>query len=186
MQKEMLLDRLAESPVIAAIQESGWNDAIASPAKIIFCLKANLLTVKEYIEKAHESRKIVFIHIDLSDGIGKDKIGVEFLAKCGVDGIISTRGNMVRIAKDMGLLTVQRFFALDSQGVSGISELASASAPDFIEIMPGIADKIISRFANDAVPVIAGGLIDTKVEVTNALSKGAIAVSTGKKDLWYI
>ena len=101
MQKEMLLDRLAESPVIAAIQESGWNDAIASPAKIIFCLKANLLTVKEYIEKAHESGKIVFIHIDLSDGIGKDKIGVEFLAKCGVDGIISTRGNMVRIAKDI-------------------------------------------------------------------------------------
>jgi len=86
----------------------------------------------------------------------------------------------------MGLLTVQRFFALDSQGVSGISELASASAPDFIEIMPGIADKIISRFANDTVPVIAGGLIDTKTEVTNALSKGAIAVSTGKKDLWYI
>ncbi len=186
MQKELLLDRLAESPVIAAIQESGWNDAISSPAKIIFCLKANLLTVKEHIAAAHEKDKTVFIHIDLSDGIGKDKTGVEFLAKCGVDGIISTRGNLVRIARDMGLLTVQRFFALDSQGVSGIAELASASNPDFIEIMPGIADKIISRFSGDTLPVIAGGLIDSKSEVTNALSCGAVAVSTGKKDLWYI
>ena len=34
--------------------------------------------------------------------------------------------------------------------------------------------------------VIAGGLIETKAEITTALSSGAVAVSTGKKELWYV
>lgn len=179
-------DCLAQTPVIAAIQENGWADAIASPAGVIFSLKANLLTVKEHIKAAERANKAVFVHIDLADGIGKDKTGLEFLAQCGVTGIITTRGNLVRAAKDMGLLTVQRFFALDSQGVSGIDELCGSSNPDFIEIMPGVIDKIVSRFACGTVPVIAGGLIESKAEVTAALSCGAVAVSTGKKELWYL
>ena len=126
----------------------------------------------------------MFVHIDLSEGIGKDKIGIEFLAACGVDGIITTKSNMVKIAKEVGLLTVQRFFALDSQGVSAISEITQAASPDFIEIMPGVIDKIVSRFATGQIPVIAGGLIETKQEITNALKCGAVAVSSGKQDLW--
>ena len=35
------------------------------------------------------------------------------------------------------------------------------------------------------IPVIAGGLIETKAEVTEALCQGALAVSTGKQELWY-
>ena len=91
---------------------------------------------------------------------------------------------MVKIAKEVGLLTVQRFFALDSQGVSAISEITQAASPDFIEIMPGVIDKIVSRFATGQIPVIAGGLIETKQEITNALKCGAVAVSSGKQDLW--
>ena len=37
-----------------------------------------------------------------------------------------------------------------------------------------------------AAAVIAGGLIETKQEVTNALGQGAAAVSTGKNELWYL
>lgn len=186
MLKNELNDYLAETPVIAAIQDSQWEEAIASPAKIIFCLRANLMTVKQRIAEAHEAQKLVFVHIDLADGIGKDKTGLEYMASCGVDGIITTRGNLVRAAKDMGLLTVQRFFALDSQGVSGINDLISGSYPDYIEIMPGVIEKIISRFSDGAIPVIASGLIETKAEVTAALSCGAVAVSTGRKDMWYL
>ncbi|MBQ3075076.1 MAG: glycerol-3-phosphate responsive antiterminator, partial [Clostridia bacterium] len=36
-----------------------------------------------------------------------------------------------------------------------------------------------------SVPLIAGGLIETKAEVMDALQSGAIAVSTGKEELWY-
>lgn len=186
MLKTKLNEYLAETPVIAAVQENGWQEAIKSPAKVVFCLKANLLTIKDRISEAHKCGKLVFVHLDLADGIGKDKTGLEFLYSCGVDGVITTRGNLVRYAKEMGLITVQRFFALDSQGVSGINDLISTSRPDYIEIMPGVIEKIISNFSKGSIPVIAGGLIDAKSEVTAALSCGAIAVSTGRKELWYL
>lgn len=186
MFKTKLDEYLADTPVIAAVQETAWKDAINSPARVIFCLKANLMTIKEKIEEAHKYEKLIFVHLDLADGIGKDKTGIEFLAKCGVDGVITTRGNLVRFAKEKGLITVQRFFALDSQGVSGIEDLIAASNPDYVEIMPGVIEKIISNFAKGSIPIIAGGLIENKSEVTTALSCGAIAVSTGRKDLWYI
>lgn len=186
MLKSKLDEFLAEMPIIAAVQENAWKDALESPAKVIFCLKANLMTIKDRIAQAHAKGKLVFVHLDLADGIGKDKTGLEFLSSCGVDGVITTRGNLVRYAKEMGIITVQRFFALDSQGVSGINDLISNSRPDYIEIMPGVIEKIISNFSKGNIPVIAGGLIENKSEVTSALSNGAIAVSTGRKDLWYL
>ncbi len=184
MEKNEMLDWLEQAPVIAAVHAEDWKSAIESPVKTIFCLKANLRTIRSRTKDAHQADKKVFVHIDLSEGIGKDKIGIEFLAACGVDGIITTKSNMVKMAKEVGLLTVQRFFALDSQGVSAISEITQAASPDFIEIMPGVIDKIVSRFATGQIPVIAGGLIETKQEITNALKCGAVAVSSGKQDLW--
>ena len=66
------------------------------------------------------------------------------------------------------------------------TEMLSVSSPDFIEIIPGVIGKVISRFASRGIPVIAGGLIESKAEITEALSSGASAVSTGKKELWYM
>ena len=122
----------------------------------------------------------------MAEGIGKDKEGVQYLAQQGVDGIISTRSQIIRFAKDLNLLTVQRFFALDSQGLDSISEMLKSSHPHFIEIMPGTIPKVIERFATGQIPVIAGGLIETKAEITGALRGGAVAVSTGSKELWYL
>ena len=58
--------------------------------------------------------------------------------------------------------------------------------PHFMELMPGVISKSIRRFGKVGIPVIAGGLIETKGELMEALSCGATAVSTGRKDLWYM
>ena len=181
-----LIERLENCPIIAAIREDGFEAALSSPSEVIFLLGCSILTVADLVQKAHAQNKLVLVHIDLADGIGKDKAGIQYLTNCSVDGIISTRSHLIRAAKDLGLCTVQRFFALDSQGVDSIEDVLHASSPTLVEIMPGVAGKVIQRFANGKVPVIAGGLIETKQEVTTALSEGALAVSTGKKDLWYI
>ncbi|MBP3395930.1 MAG: hypothetical protein J6L87_02035 [Clostridia bacterium] len=55
MTKQELLDRLEQSPVIAAVQDTAFEAALRSPAEVIFCLKANLLTVKEQVKAAHEA-----------------------------------------------------------------------------------------------------------------------------------
>lgn len=180
------MDCLEQNPIIAAIRNDRWEEALASPAQVLFYLSADLLSVRQRITRAHEAGKIILIHIDLADGIGKDRSGLKYLAQCGVDGIISTRAPMIRAARELGLLTVQRFFLLDSKGMESIAETLAVSSPHLIELMPGVIGKAISRFADCGTPVIAGGLIETKPEVTDALGRGAAAVSTGIRELWYL
>ena len=177
---------LETSPVIAATKEKLFNDALDSPAEIIFLLEGNVMTVGEKINQAHEKGKFIFVHIDLLKGIGKDRCGIELLASLKADGIISTKSSLIKSAKEIGIVTIQRYFALDSQGLESIKEMISSTKPDFIEIMPGVIEKVVSHFVREQIPVIAGGLIETKTEVTAALGCGAIAISTGKKELWYI
>lgn len=186
MTQKQFYECLEESPVIASVHESSFEDALVSPSGVIFLLGGNLITVDDRIKAAKAAGKKIFVHIDLAEGIGKDKTGIEFLARCGADGIISTRANLIRTAKDFGMLTVQRFFVYDTQGVDSINDILYNSSPDIVEIMPGVIGKIIEQFSSIGVPLVAGGLIETKSEVTSALNLGAFAVSTGKKELWYI
>lgn len=179
-------DCFERNPVIAAIQNGMLDKVLKSPVEIIFNLKVSLTEIKDVVNKVHSADKKIFVHIDLADGIGKDKTGIEYLASLGVDGIISTRSQLIKYANEAGLVTVQRFFALDSKGVESIGDMLETAKPDLIEIMPGIASKVIKRFVGGRTPVIAGGLIETKQEITEALKNGAEAISTGKEELWYI
>lgn len=181
-----LTQRLESCPVIAAIRDNKWQAALDSPCEVLFYLEPHLSTIKEKVAQAHDAGKTIFVHLDLAEGIGKDREGVAYLAGCGVDGIISTRAQIIRFAKDAGLWTVQRFFALDSQGLDSIQEMLKSTHPHFMELMPGVIPKVIERFASGTTPVIAGGLIESKSEITGALRGGAMAVSTGREELWYL
>ena len=181
-----MITSLECNPVVAAVTDEKWQAAIESPAQVIFYLSANLLSVEEKVRQAHDAGKYVMVHMDLAEGIGKDRAGIRFLAQCGVDGVISTRAQMIRLAKEQELITVQRFFALDSKGMESIEEMLRNTNPHLMEIMPGVIGKAISRFQRCGIPVIAGGLIETKQEVTDALGAGATAVSTGQQKLWFI
>lgn len=185
LQKEFY-NCLEENPIIASVHENLFEDALLSPSDVIFLLGGNILTIGDRVKAVKKAGKKIFIHIDLAEGIGKDKAGLEYLSRLGVDGVISTRANLIRCAKEFGMLTVQRFFVYDTQGVDSINDILYNSSPDVVEIMPGVVGKIIELFSSVGVPLIAGGLIETKAEVTTALASGAFAVSTGKKELWYI
>ncbi len=177
-------DALERAPVIAATDRRNWKTALTSEAEVLFHLNLDLLTAKEALTAAKQQDKLVFVHIDLAEGIGKDKTGLAWLAQLGADGIISTRSHLIKAAKELGLCTVQRFFALDSKGLDSIRDTMETCHPDLAEIMPGVIPKVVARFVGTGVPVIAGGLIETKAEVTAALGQGALAVSTGKSELW--
>lgn len=186
MQVDALLNCLECNPVIAAVQQKGLLAALDAPVSIIFHLDVNLIDAEKVISQVHDAGKYIFIHLDLAEGIGKDRAGIRYLAQCGADGIISTKSQLIRYAKEQGLIAVQRFFALDSKGMDSIEEMVKNTNPHLMEIMPGVVGKAISRFSNSSIPVVAGGLIQTKAEVTDALRCGATAVSTGKADLWHL
>ena len=186
MLKAELIKCLEENPVVAAVGDDKWADALEAPVQVLFYLSANLLTVAERIRQAHEAGRYVLVHVDLAEGIGRDRTGIAYLSQVGADGIISTRAQMVQMAKEQELLTVQRFFLLDSKGLESIEDMLRHTKPDFMELMPGVIGKSIQRFGKGSTPVIAGGLIETKAELTDVLGCGATAVSTGKKELWYL
>ena len=172
--------------VIAAVRTAEEFAAAAeSEVGIIFQLAPNIETLKSQVEFAHGKGKKLFIHIDLAEGIGKDEYGIKFAGKLGVDGIISTRTGMIKLAKNAGLFTVQRFFIVDSHSVETTVESVKSSKADMIEIMPGVVTKVISSVSSCSdVPVIAGGLIDDLSEIEIALQNGASAVSLSNPDFW--
>ncbi len=175
-----------ENKIIAAVRtRDEFENAVKSKVNIIFHLSPDLHSVAECAKCAHSYGKKLFIHIDLATGIGKDKSGILYVKGAGVDGIISTRVNIIKSARECGVFTVQRFFIVDSHSVDTTVEAVRASKPDMIEIMPGVITKIISKLKQLVnVPIIAGGIIDCTEEVEDALNCGAFAVSTGKKNLW--
>lgn len=186
MQYADIIKYLEDNPVIASTYDDLWESAITSQAQVIFYLSANILSLEERATAAHEAGKVLLVHADLAEGIGKDGSGMKYLMKCGVDGIISTKAYLIKLAKECGLITIQRMFLFDSKGTENIIDMVKGTAPHFMEIMPGVIEKEIIRFSKGRTPVIAGGLIETKVEATKALRCGAIAVSTGKQNLWSI
>lgn len=186
IKSDELVNCLECNPVIAAVQQDGLPAALEAPVSIIFHLGINLINIKNVVTQVHNAGKYIFIHIDLAEGIGKDRAGICYLALCGADGVISTKPQLIRYAKEQGLITVQRFFVLDSKGMDSIEEMNKNTNPHLMEIMPGVIGKAISRFSSSNIPIIAGGLIETKAEVTEALRCGATAVSTGKANLWHL
>ena len=174
------------APVIAAARtDEEFQQACASQPAILFLLNADIQTLRQRTEQAHASGKKLFIHIDFAEGIGKDKSGLRFMQQAGVDGIISTRANIIRLAKECRLTTIQRFFIIDSHSVSTAVESIKSAKPDMIEIMPGIIPREISSFVQKVpMPVIAGGLIESREDILAALRAGAAAVSTAKQALW--
>ena len=172
--------------IIPAVRDDiEFENALNSNASLIFDLNSSILTFETRIKKAHAKNKKLFIHIDLAEGIGKDKKGIQYLKTIGVDGIISTRSNIIKFAKESRLSTIQRFFLLDSQSVISIINTVKDSKPDMIEIMPGVIYKMIRSLKKELnIPIIAGGLLDAQAEIDQALKEGAFAVSTSKKIFW--
>ncbi|MBQ6846055.1 MAG: glycerol-3-phosphate responsive antiterminator [Oscillospiraceae bacterium] len=177
---------IRKNSVIAAVRSvEDFSKAIKSETEIIFDLNPDISDVKKKVAAAHRFGKKLFIHLDLAGGIGKDTSGILFVKDIGVDGIISTRANIIKSAKAAGFFTVQRFFAVDSQSVDTAVESLKSSKADMVEIMPGVVTKVITALKDRTnVPVIAGGLIECEAEILEAFEMGATAVSTGKTELW--
>ena len=172
--------------VAAAVRtREDFEIALQSRVDVIFLLYSNILTMDKYINKAKSMGKRIFIHMDFAEGIGKDRAGLEFLKHLGADGILTTKTNMIRPAKDLGLITVQRFFIVDSHSVDTVVESIRIAKPDIVEIMPGVVSKKIKEFAQKvSTDILAGGLVEFKEDVDAAIEAGATAVSTADRELW--
>ncbi len=173
-------------PIIAAVRtHEEFVRAINSDLQTVFLLSVNIGDVRGLCDEAHKKQKLLFVHMDFVDGLSKDAAGVRYLASKGIDGIISTRSNIICAAVECSLPAVQRFFMIDSRSVDTALETLKTSKATMVEIMPGIAYKAIEKMRlRTKIPIIAGGLIGEKAEIIQALKCGAAMVSTGECKLW--
>lgn len=180
------IQSLMDSPVIAAVKnDEQLQKAIISDCSVIFFLYGTILNISELVQTAKEHDKLVFIHTDLIEGLTGKDISIDFIAqKTRADGIISTRIHLIRHAQELGLITIQRFFLLDSLSFETV--LRQASHADAIDILPGTMPRVIQRLAQKVEqPIIASGLLIDKQDIMSALSAGAQAVSTTSEALWF-
>lgn len=152
---------------------------------IVF-LESRISQLKSLVEYSKRENKMVLIHFDLIQGLKADEFGMEYLIhEVKPDGILSTRGNIIKLAKKHKLLAIQRMFLLDSVALEQNLKLSEQYHPDCIEVLPGLMPDIIQKIHESTkIPIIAGGLITAKQEADSALNAGAIAISTSNKDLW--
>nr|WP_312288893.1 glycerol-3-phosphate responsive antiterminator [Clostridium chromiireducens] len=177
---------LEENPIIAAVKnEEQLELAIDSDAQIIFVLFGDIMNIKNISEIISSKNKIGIIHIDLVEGLTNKEVVIKYIKdETKFSGIISTKPQVVKLAKKYNLLGVQRVFIFDTLSLNNVKN-HMISECDAIEVLPGIIPKvlgIISKHSNK--PVVAGGLIETKEDVMQALNSGATCVSTTKKEIW--
>lgn len=180
-------DYMKTNPIIAGVKDiDNLDKALNSDCKIIFLLCGSIFNLKEAVEKSKAKGKMIFIHIDLVDGFSKDAIALKYIyEEIKPDGVISTKNNQLKAAKALGLLTVQRIFVIDSISIKSAVKAAQTINPDAIEIMPGIMPRITKKLSSTLdMPIIVGGLVSEKEDITNAVNNGALGVSTSSKALW--
>ena len=179
---------LEANPVVAAVKDDkGLKECVKNEdIKVVFVLYGDICSIESIVSKIHDSGKKAIVHIDLVSGLSAKDAAVEFMKKSvNADGIISTRPQLIKKANYFDMFTVLRVFALDSMAYENILKQVAIGNPDAIEILPGLMPKVIRKVGQQVrIPVIAGGLISDKEDVVNALSAGAVSVTSTDQKVW--
>lgn len=179
-------DLLANNPIIPSVKnESMIEAAIANESELVLVLFGDIMNISDIVTRLKNAGKIVFVDIDLIEGLSSKNISVDYVrAHAKVDGIISNRAPILKYAREQGFITIHRFFLIDSISFHNIPKLLEISAPDIIQVLPGWP-KVIS-WVSEIVsqPIIAGGLVCDREEVINALKAGANSISTSNTEIW--
>ena len=183
---ETFFRALRRNPVVPAVRgpDSALEAALAGDHPAIFVLGGDLFKVLGRIDYQGR-RPQIYVNVDLVGGIAADLSGLRFLSG-RVEGIISTHRHVIELAKTSGLITIQRLFAIDSGAVERGLKLIRRAEPQFVEILPALAYCEIAEQYSEVLdlPVLAGGLLKTKRDISVILEAGALGVSTSHQELW--
>ncbi|WP_323702506.1 glycerol-3-phosphate responsive antiterminator [Mammaliicoccus sp. Dog046] len=138
------------------------------------------------LEQMKKHNKDVMLHIDLIKGLSNDEAAVEYvIQQYKPHGIISTKSKIIKRAKKLNTLTILRVFILDSTALSRSIDLIKQADPDLVEVLPGVATKVIKEISDKTgKSIIAGGLINTDEEINLAIESGAQYITSSDVSIW--
>lgn len=188
--EQRFYDAVEESPVIAAVKDFEGLEKCCGieEIRVVFILFGDVCNIDDIVSRIRDKGKIAMVHIDLITGLSSKEIAVDFIKKhTQANGIISTKPLLIKRAKELGFYTILRFFVIDSMAFENVNRQCNQVHPDFIEVLPGVMPKIVKKLCRlSSIPVIAGGLVTDKEDVMQALSAGAISVSTTNQEVWFM
>ncbi|MCJ1668303.1 glycerol-3-phosphate responsive antiterminator [Staphylococcus sp. NRL 19/737] len=157
-----------------------------SDYKVCVLLDMHIGHLKSVMDLLRKHDIEAYIHIDLIKGMAHDEFACEYIIQTyNPKGIVSTKTKVIQKAKSLNILTIFRVFIIDSQALNRSIQLIKKVQTDFVEVLPGIAHKIVTIVRNEtSSKVIAGGLIDDDREVQEAIDSGASYVTTSNRTLW--
>ncbi|MBM7837434.1 glycerol uptake operon antiterminator [Alkalihalobacillus xiaoxiensis] len=171
-------------PAIKSMKD--FEKIVEGEHTFIVILDMHLSKLASLKKLAREAGKKLIIHADLIQGLKSDRAAAEFL--CQVikpAGLISTRAEVLRVAKKNNVLAIQRVFLLDTLAIETSFQQAKTIKPDIIEMLPGILPQWIERVQKETgIDVVAGGLIESEEDVQRAIQAGASAVTSSNQHLW--
>lgn len=189
-EKQQWLDALSSSKIVAAVRGADVLPlALESPVRIVYLLFGSPLNITEMIAAIRERGKLPLANLDLLQGLSRDPDAVEYLARAGAAGIISTHLESLRSARMHGLITVLRTFVIDSAAVLAGLRSLDRFEPDAVELLPAIAAPLVLsriREGRPALPVIAGGLVTDLRQAEQLIAAGIDSISLSDPKLWVV
>lgn len=184
-----LLERLETYRNVASIRDARQLETALEHKDCLSCvflLTGSIGVIKGYVDLFRKHEIPVFVHVEKIGGLSYDQPGLDYLANAiKPDGIITTKIQVVKKAQKLGLLTIQRFFLIDSEGLDNIAQSLDQAQPDVIEIMPARIPEVLGKVrAMTELPIISGGLLTERRHAKECLKYGATAVSSSSASMW--
>jgi glycerol uptake operon antiterminator len=179
--------RLTANRVVPAVRDvTRLPQALAVSPSLVIVFNPSLDHIKETAAQVRAAGALLLVHADMMEGIASDAAGLRFLARSGVSGVATTRTQTMQAAHQAGLLVTFRAFLIDSAALETVNKIVERNHPDIVEALPApILAHLPGRYiAGLGVPILAGGLISSRADISAALASGATAVSTSTESLW--
>jgi len=148
----------------------------------------NLFEFSALLERASRSGYATYINMDHIDGIYADTAGFRYLAEhLHIKGVVSSHPKALATAKQAGLETIQRIFAVDSTGLLMALESVDTDNVDMLDFSPArVVPYIMPRLQSCLpLPYMASGLLHTADQLQSVLRSGVRAVAVNHLDRWF-
>ncbi|MCI8327539.1 MAG: glycerol-3-phosphate responsive antiterminator [Lachnospiraceae bacterium] len=175
---EELKQTFYNNPIIpSATSKEYLNYFVKRTSHIWVCLKmGEICSLGAIISILHKNNRKAMLHFDFIKGIAKDKEGIEYLKRIGVDAIITTKSQHLKMIRDNEIIAILETFLVDSSAIQQTLSNIRTGKPDAVLVMPMTVPKqVFQKITQEHDCVLAGGLgVDHEV-IQNALDSGARA-----------
>lgn len=185
----IVLKKAACDGIIPIIENRSQFMQLLESEKIgtIFLRYCNLFDLTPLLERANTAGYTIYVNIDQIDGIHPDDAGLTYLAKeLHIKGIISNHPKILALGKKVGLVAIQRIFAVDSTGLESSLETVNEQQIDMLDISPApVIPHIFSQITSElTLPFIGSGLLFSAQQIRGVLNAGATGVAVARPELW--